>query len=121
MIAMTVTVNGGGVPVVIIIILVSMILLLMVTMMRTTQNIHSFRIFIYSARYFLLHLFKFTTTQRRSRLQRSYMPTHYRQLRVKDLPKVCTWQLEWDSNLRPSGRKAPNLPLSHHAPRIIMS
>src|SRR6218665_653990 len=22
---------------------------------------------------------------------------------------------QWDSNLRPSGRKAPNLPLSHHA------
>ena len=30
---------------------------------------------------------------------------------MKDLPKVLTWQLEWDSNLRPSGCKAPNLPL----------
>jgi len=28
---------------------------------------------------------------------------------VKDLPKVPTWWLEWDSNLRPSRRKAPNL------------
>src|SRR6218665_2460931 len=35
---------------------------------------------------------------------------------MKDLPKVPTWRLQWDSNLRPSGRKAPNLPLSHHAP-----
>ena len=30
--------------------------------------------------------------------------------------KVHTRRLEWDSNLRPSGHKAPNLPLSHHAP-----
>ena len=30
------------------------------------------------------------------------------QLQVKDLPKVLTWRLEWDSNLQPSGRKAPN-------------
>src|SRR6218665_3184030 len=29
----------------------------------------------------------------------------YRRLRVKDLPKVPTWRLEWDSNQRPS---APN-------------
>ena len=40
----------------------------------------------------------------------------YRQLRVKDLPKVPTWRLEWDSNLRPSGYKAPHLPLCHTAP-----
>src|SRR6218665_674912 len=33
----------------------------------------------------------------------------------KDLSKVPMWRLEWDLNLRPSGRKAPNLPLSHHA------
>src|SRR6218665_2977334 len=26
------------------------------------------------------------------------------------------WQLEWDSNLRPSGRKALNLPLRHNSP-----
>ena len=39
-------------------------------------------------------------------------PKCCRQLWVKDLPKVSMWQLEWDSNLRPSGRKAPNLPPS---------
>jgi len=37
-------------------------------------------------------------------------PKRYRQLRVKDLPKVPTWWLEWDSNLRPSRGKAPNWP-----------
>src|SRR6218665_3111174 len=63
-----------------------------------------------------------TTTLRRSRLQHGYCgvvntPMIYMQLRVKDLPKVPTWQLEWDSNPRPSGRNAPNLPLIHHAPR----
>src|SRR6218665_2812569 len=36
------------------------------------------------------------------------------QLRVKDLPKVHTLRMEWDYNRLPSGRKAPNLPLSHH-------
>ena len=36
------------------------------------------------------------------------------QLRVKDLSTVPMWWLEWDSNLRPSGRKTLNLPLSHH-------
>ena len=35
------------------------------------------------------------------------------------MPKVPTWWLEWDSNLRPSGRKAPNLPLSHHVPQFV--
>ena len=38
-----------------------------------------------------------------------------RQLRVKHLPKVLTWPLERDSNWRSFGRKAPNLPMSHHA------
>ena len=33
--------------------------------------------------------------------------------------KVPSWQLEWDLNLRPSGRKASNLPLSHHAPYLV--
>ena len=37
------------------------------------------------------------------------MPERYRQLLVKDLPKVLTWRLGWDSNLRPFGRKALNL------------
>ena len=59
--------------------------------------------------------FKFTTTQRRSRLQHSYCvgintPKHFWQLWVKDLPKVPKLRLERDSNLRPFGRKAPNLP-----------
>ena len=40
----------------------------------------------------------------------------YRQLWVK--PKVPAWRLELESNLRPSGRKALNLPLSHHGPEI---
>ena len=34
-------------------------------------------------------------------------PKRYRQLQVKDLSKVPTWCLEWDSNVRPSGWKAP--------------
>ena len=38
---------------------------------------------------------------------------------VKDSPKVPMWRLEWDSNQRPSGRKALRLPLSHHAPHVI--
>src|SRR6218665_2722654 len=29
--------------------------------------------------------------------------------------------VEWDSNLRPSGPKAPNLPLSHHAPQFNLT
>src|SRR6218665_158575 len=40
-----------------------------------------------------------------------------RQLRVKDLPKVSTWQLERDSTPRCFGQKASNLPISHHAPQ----
>jgi len=40
---------------------------------------------------------------------------------VKDLPKVPTWWLEWDSKLQPSGREAPNIPLSptRHAVKTI--
>src|SRR6218665_336479 len=34
--------------------------------------------------------------------------TSYRQQRVKDLPKVSTWRLEWNSNKRPSSPKASN-------------
>ena len=37
---------------------------------------------------------------------------------MKDLSKVPKWQLECNSNLRPSGHKAPNLPMSRHAPRM---
>jgi len=36
------------------------------------------------------------------------------QLWVKELSKVPAWRLEWDSNLRPCRRKAPNLPVSNH-------
>src|SRR6218665_413763 len=49
-------------------------------------------------------------------LCRSFTPKRHRQLRVKDLPKVPTWRPERDSNPRHFGRKAKNLPLSHHAP-----
>ena len=31
--------------------------------------------------------------------------------------KATTWRLEWVSYLRPSGHKALNLLLSHHAPQ----
>ena len=66
------------------------------------------------------------TTQRRSRLQHWYCvgvnaPKRYRQLWVKDLAKIPTWRLAWDSNLRHSGRKAPNLPLSNHATHVLLS
>src|SRR6218665_3110904 len=44
-------------------------------------------------------------------------PRRHRQLRVKDLPKVPTWRLERDSNLRPFGRNSPNLPMSHQTPQ----
>ena len=76
--------------------------------------------FIHSFRIFLQRLFKSTTTQRRSRLQRWHCvgvntPMRYRQLWVKNLPKVPTRHLERGSNLWPSERKAPNLPLNHHA------
>ena len=32
---------------------------------------------------------------------RSFTPKRHRQLFVKDLPKVPTWRLEWESNPRP--------------------
>src|SRR6218665_1820489 len=49
-------------------------------------------------------------------LCQSFTPKRHRQLREKDLPKVTTWRLGRDSNPRPFGRKATNLPMSHHAP-----
>src|SRR6218665_1914937 len=51
---------------------------------------------------------------------RSFTPRHHMQLQVKDLPKVPTWRLEWDSNPRPFGRKGTNLPMSHHASQLFM-
>jgi len=50
-------------------------------------------------------------------LCRSFTPKRHRQLRVKDFPKVPTWRLERYSNPQPFGRKAPNLPMSRHAPQ----
>src|SRR6218665_1611939 len=37
-------------------------------------------------------------------LCRNFTPIPYRQLRVKDFPKVPRWRLERDLNPRPSGR-----------------
>src|SRR6218665_2725702 len=48
-----------------------------------------------------------------------YMPKRYRQLQVKDLPKVLTWRLERDSNPRPSGRTASSQPMRHHVPLVV--
>ena len=42
----------------------------------------------------------------------------HRQLLVKDLPKVCTWQLERDTSPRPSGWKVSTQPMRHHVPCI---
>ena len=72
--------------------------------------------FIHSFQIFLQLLLMSTTTQRYSQLQHWYcvkvnMLRCYRQLRVKDLPKVPTW-------FEPTGHKAPSLPLSLHAPYI---
>src|SRR5688572_30314853 len=44
----------------------------------------------------------------------------HEQLRVKDLPRVPTWRLEVDSNLQPSGCKAPNIPLHHRTPTLCV-
>src|SRR6218665_2390921 len=52
-------------------------------------------------------------------LCQSFTPKRHMQLRVKDLPKVPTWRLERDSNTRPFGRKATNLPLSRHAQKKL--
>src|SRR6218665_1132599 len=51
----------------------------------------------------------------------AYTPKRYGQRRVKYLPKVPMWRLEWDSNLRSSRRKAPNLPPSYHTPLNAVS
>ena len=47
-----------------------------------------------------------------------YTPKRYRQLQVKDFPKVPTWWLERDSNPRPSGQKASTLPMHLHAQQM---
>src|SRR6218665_403854 len=53
-------------------------------------------------------------------LCRSFTPKCHTHLRVKDFPKVLTRRLERDLNPRPFGRKATNLPIGHHAPRMCM-
>ena len=68
--------------------------------------------FIHSFTLFLQHLFKSTTTQRHSRDSKDTVLE-------KDLPKVPTWQPEWNLNPQPFGRKATNLPMSHHSPQRI--
>src|SRR5688572_10123214 len=45
----------------------------------------------------------------------------HRQLWVSNLSKVATQWLEVDSNLRPSGHKAQNIPPHHHVPIIVYS
>src|SRR6218665_1577042 len=56
-------------------------------------------------------------------LLRGTIPTQYgycvgvsrhRKQRVKDFLKASTWRLERNSNPRPFGRKATNLPISHY-------
>jgi len=79
----------------------------------------SYQKFIDSFWIFLKRLFKSTTTQRRSRLQHWYCvgvntSKRNKQLWVNDLPNVPTWRQDWNSNPRPSGRKALKLPLSRH-------
>ena len=64
--------------------------------------------------------------QKRSWLQQHWyfvrvnMLNRYGQLWVKDLPKVLTWWLKWDSNLQPVGRRHRTLPLSHYDPQVIL-
>ena len=81
---------------------------------QKTKN-HSF---IHSFILFLQHLFKSTTTQRRSRHSTDTVSKFHAKvkLRVKDLSKVTMWRLERDSNLQPFSRKASNFSVSHHAP-----
>ena len=51
----------------------------------------------------------------------SFTPKRFRQLRVKDLPKVPTWRQELNSNPRPWRREAPNIrTLSHPTPRLML-
>src|SRR6218665_963597 len=47
-------------------------------------------------------------------------PQRYWQRRVNNLQKFHMWWLEWDSNLLPFVHKAPNIPLSRHAPHHML-
>src|SRR6218665_827326 len=50
----------------------------------------------------------------------SFTPKRHTQLRVKDLPKVSTWRLEQDSNLRPFRQKATHLPNGNEPPHLTI-
>ena len=64
--------------------------------------------------------FKVVIIQKRSgRTTRSFQEKRYRQLRVKDLPKVPTRRLERDLNPRPSGRNVSTIPMRHHVSQIF--
>ena len=52
-------------------------------------------------------------------LCRSFTPTRHRQLWVKDLPKVSTWQLERESNPWLSGWKLSTQPMRHLVSRLF--
>src|SRR6218665_3629767 len=99
-----------------------MLLILLSTFLRNC-NPCSYKkvvwLFIHSFGLFLRRLFKFTIVLREAPdtriLCRSFMPKRHRQQQVKDLPKVPMWLQERDSNPRPFGRKATNLPMSHPA------
>src|SRR6218665_1834995 len=87
---------------------------------RGGRGLAFIRSFIHSFRLLLWRIFKSTIllrgapdTARIGLLCPSFTPKRHRQLRVKDLTKVLTWRLERDSNPRPFGRKAPNLPTGH--------
>src|SRR6218665_663529 len=76
---------------------------------------------IYSFRLFLWGLFKYTLLLRSSEApstQHGYCVGVSRRSATCNLPKVPTWGLERNSNPRPFGRKASNLPMNHHAPTI---
>ena len=75
--------------------------------------IHSFRPFC-SASSSLLLLRSAPDTARI--LCRSFTPKRHRQLWVKDLHKVPTWQLERESNPWPSGWKLSTQPMRHRVP-----
>ena len=83
--------------------------------LQSIKFIHSL---IHSFRLFLQRLFKSTSTQRRSRHSTETVSTFHRQLQVKDLPKVPTWQLKRDSNPRPFGRGIEN---TNEPPRFIVT
>ena len=77
-------------------------------------TIHSF-VYFYSASSSPLS----TTTQRSSDYSiDTFLELIHQALQTtvnEALPNVSTWRLEWALNLRPSGHKASNLPLSRHA------